>query len=128
MDRSAGSARLKLLIDEMYPPSIAAQLRGRGHDADAVTERSELRALADRDLFSLAQQQRRAVVTENIADFSLLANDYDRRGAAHFGLVLVSRDRYPRARKATIGRMVTALERVLDEQPEQNATSLRHWL
>ena len=73
---------MKLLIDEMYPPSIAEQLRDRGQDVQAVTERPELRALADIDIFALAQQQQRAVVTENLADFSIIASGYDQRGQA----------------------------------------------
>lgn len=54
MAQSAGSAGLKLLIDEMYTPVIAEQLRERGGDVEAVAERAELRALPDEDLFSLA--------------------------------------------------------------------------
>jgi Domain of unknown function (DUF5615) len=119
---------LKLLVDEMYPPAIAEQLRDRNHDVGAVTGRAELRALADASLFTLAQQEQRAVVTENIADFSVIADACDQRGQAHFGLVLVPADSYPRGRSGTIGRMVTALERLLGEHPEETPTSLRHWL
>jgi len=119
---------LKLLIDEMYQPSIAEQLRDRGQDVQAVTERPELRALADTDIFALAQQQQRAVVIENVADFSIIASGYDQRGQAHHGLVLVAPGSYPRGRRGTIGRMVTELGRLLDEHPDMAPTSLRHWL
>lgn len=119
---------MKLLIDEMYPPSIAEQLRDRGHDVQAVTERPELRALADTDIFALAQEQRRAVVTENVADFSVIASGYDQRGQAHHGLVLVAPGSYPRGRRGTIGRMVTELDRLLGEHPDMAPTGLRHWL
>jgi hypothetical protein len=119
---------LRLLLDEMYPPAIAEQLRDRGHDVDAVTGRSELRALADTDLFALAQAERRAVVTEDVADFSIIADDCDRRGQTHFGLILVPPDRYPRRSQRTIGRMVTELDRLLSAHTDETATSLRHWL
>jgi hypothetical protein len=119
---------LKLLIDEMYPPSIAAHLRDRGQDVQAVTERQELRALADSDIFALAQQEQRAVVTENIADFSVIAGGYDQRGQAHYGLVLVVPGSYPRGRRGTIGRLVTELDRMLGEHPDMAPTSLRCWL
>ena len=128
MAESAGSARVKVLFDEMYTSVIAEQLRDREHDAEAVTERAELRALPDTDIFALAQSEQRAVVTENIDDFSVIADDHDQRGQAHFGLVLVSRSSYPRGRPRTIGRMVTALDRLLGEHPEQTPISLRHWL
>jgi non-ribosomal peptide synthetase component E (peptide arylation enzyme) len=116
------------MLDEMYPQSIAEQLRGRGHDAEAVVERTERRALADADLFALAQTEQRAVVTENIADLSNIANAYDQRGQAHYGLVLVDLNRYPRGDPRTIGRMVTELDRLLGEHPDDTPTSLRHWL
>jgi len=116
------------MLDEMYTHAIAEQLGARGHDANAVVERSELRALADTDLFALAQTEQRTVVTEDIADLSVIADDYDQRGQAHFGLVLASHSRYPRSSPGTIGRMVTELERLLDEHPEETPTSSRHWL
>ncbi len=119
---------MKLLVDEMYPPAIAKQLRERGSDADAVTERPELRALSDADLFALAQAEQRALATEDVADYSVIADGYDLRGEPHFGLILIPSSAYPRGRPATIGRMVTALDRLLGAHPGETAMSLRHWL
>jgi hypothetical protein len=76
----------------------------------------------------LAQTEERAVVTENIDDFSVIVSGYDQRGMAHFGLVLVPRSSYPRSGSGTIGRMITALDRLLGEHPETTPTSMRHWL
>jgi hypothetical protein len=45
---------VKLLLDEMWPPSIAVQLRRRGHDVEAVAERADLRGQADDAVFSVA--------------------------------------------------------------------------
>jgi predicted nuclease of predicted toxin-antitoxin system len=119
---------LRLLIDEMYPPAIAEQLRRRDHDAVAVTERPELRSLSDPAVFAAAQHEARAVVTENVADFIPLANAADQRGQPHHGLVLVDPMSYPRGARPTIGRMVTALDRLLDEHQGSEPTSLRLWL
>jgi hypothetical protein len=119
---------LRLLLDEMYPTAIAEQLRRRGHPVDAVTERAELRGLPDADLFSTAWHERRAIVTENIVDFNGLADEHDARGTLHHGLVFVDPAKYPRGSRRTTGRMVTALERLLRENPAHKATSLRHWL
>jgi hypothetical protein len=119
---------LKLLIDEMYPPAIAEQLRERDRDAGAVTERPELRALTDADLFARAQTEQRAVLTEDVADLSVIVDGYDLRGQPHFGLILIPSRAYPRARPATIGRMVTALDKLLGKHPDETATSLRCWL
>src|SRR5919204_3635744 len=106
MGASAGRARLRLLIDEMYPAVVAEQLRRRGHDAVAVSERKELRALTDSAIFDEAHQDRRAVVTENVADYVPLAEDCDQRGRAHHGLVLVDPAKFPRGHRRTIGRLV----------------------
>lgn len=119
---------MKLLIDEMYPPAIAEQLRVRGHDVDAVTTRPELRALSDDELFRIAQQERRAVATENIADFSLIADRHDERGQAHHGLILVHPAKYPRGNPRTIGGLVGNLDDLLHLHPADEPTSLRHWL
>ncbi len=128
MGASPGRARLRLLLDEMYPHAIAGQLRKQAHDADAVTLRAELRALPDSEIFATAQQEMRAVVTENIADFSDIADSYDRRGDTHYGLVLVDPSKYQRGHPRTVGRLVTELNRLLREHPENKADSLRHWL
>jgi predicted nuclease of predicted toxin-antitoxin system len=119
---------LRLLIDEMYPPAIAEQLRRRGHDVLAVTERPELRSATDGALFAIAQEEQRAVVTENVADFVPLADAADQRGAAHHGLVLVDPAKYPRGVRRTIGRMVSALNRLLREHPAIEPNGARYWL
>jgi hypothetical protein len=119
---------LRLLLDEMYPPSIAEGLRARGHDAVVIVERHELRNLADPEVFAAAQSERRAVVTENVADYVPIANDHDARGRAHHGLVLVHPARYPRGRARTIGAMVTALDELARRFRSGEATSLRTWL
>jgi hypothetical protein len=119
---------LKLLFDEMYPPAIAEQLCGRGHDVEGVTDRPELRALSDEELFGLALQERRAIVTENVDDFSVIADGYDRRGQLHHGIVFVNPGRFFRGDPRTIGRMVTALHDLLAKHASEEPASLRHWL
>jgi hypothetical protein len=119
---------LKLLLDEMYPARMAEGLRARGHDAVAVVERPELRSLPDPGVFAAAQAERRAVVTENVADYVPIANGLDARGEAQHGLVLVHPARYPRGRSRTIGAMVTALDELARRFPRAGATSLRTWL
>ena len=119
---------MRLLLDEMYPAAIAEQLRARGHDAEAVTERAELRSLPDDAVFAIAQQERRTVVTENIGDFSTIAGAADQRGSAHHGLILIDPAKYPRGHPRMIGRLITQLERLLNDHPANEATSSRHWL
>jgi hypothetical protein len=119
---------LRLLLDEMYPAAIADQLRTRGHTVSAATERPELRSLPDADVFAAAQAERRTVVTENIGDFASIVDGADLRGEGHFGVVLIDPAKYPRGQHRTIGRMVTELDQLLSERPEDQSTGLRRWL
>ena len=57
---------MKWLIDEMLPPTVADELRDRGHDAVAVLE-MEMQGAPDADVFELAVKEQRVVVTENFA-------------------------------------------------------------
>ncbi|MCU0306916.1 MAG: DUF5615 family PIN-like protein [Thermoleophilia bacterium] len=52
----------------MLAPAIARGLRDRGHDVQAVRERPDLRGASDRQVFGIAQVERRAVVTSNVRD------------------------------------------------------------
>jgi len=119
---------LRLLLDEMYPAAVAEQLRARGHDVSAVTERPELRSLPDPELFAIAGDERRAVVTENVADFAVVVADADLRGVAHFGVVFVDPMKYPRGRRSTIGRLVKQLDVLLADHPGDRRSSPHHWL
>jgi predicted nuclease of predicted toxin-antitoxin system len=119
---------LRLLLDEMDPSAVAEQLRHRGYDVSAVTERSDLRSLDDPALFGLAQQERRAIVTENIADFIPLADAADQRGQRHQGLILIDPAKFPRGNQWTIGRLVAELEAVLKAYADDKPRNIRHWL
>jgi hypothetical protein len=58
------------LVDEMFPMAAAALLRDTfGHDAVHVAE-GGLRAAEDHQVAAAARAEGRAVVTENVADFS----------------------------------------------------------
>jgi hypothetical protein len=58
------------LIDEMFPPAVAALLRDtHGHDAVHVIEIG-LRAAEDAQVAAVARAEGRALVTENVVDFA----------------------------------------------------------
>lgn len=106
----------------MYSPAIADQLRRLGRHVQAITERPELRALPDDDVFAAAQEEGRTVVTENIADFLRAARAWNERGRPHQGLVLVDPGAYPRGSAATVGRMVVALDALFAARTGATAT------
>ena len=87
---------MKLLLDEMWSPQIAHQLRTRGHDVLAVAERPELRGQPDGQVFDAAQAEARATVTENVPDFRSLAATALAQGRTHAGLIFTSDRSFPR--------------------------------
>ena len=111
---------MRLLLDEHYAKEIAAQLRDRGHDAVSVTEQPDLMGLADEDLFREASSERRALLTENWADFQREVRKAELIGEAHYGVVFSSRKQLPRG-KATIGLYVETLDDFLSRHPAEDA-------
>ena len=63
---------MKLALDNRYSPRIATQLRERGHDVVAAIEQG-WETEGDEALLELCHQQRRALVTNNVADFIIIA-------------------------------------------------------
>lgn len=106
---------MKLLVDEMYTPVIAEQLRTRGQDALAVNEVPELRGFSDEALLEWAATRGRAILTENGGDLLALHAVCLRTGVRHSGIILASNAAFPRAKAATVGALVRALDRLLTE-------------
>lgn len=101
---------MRLLLDEMYPPLVAERLRNeRGLDAVSVLERAELKGQPDGSIFDAAQDEQRAVVTENVPDYLRIARSYVAEGGVHHGLVLTTNRAFPRAQQNTVARLVAAL-------------------
>lgn len=119
MARGSGSnRRVRLLLDEHFSPEIARQLRARGHDVLAVKEHPELIGRPDRVHFASMPEQRRAIVTQDLGDFRPLLAEAMRSGTKTFGLVCVPA-RVSLSRQA-VGQVVTSLEQLLRENPEDD--------
>lgn len=115
---------MRLLLDEMLPAVIAEQLRARGRDVVALTERSQLRAVSDAELFELVQREERAVVTYD-SDFLALEQRYQAEGREHHGLVIVHRRRFLMG-PAGVGPLVTALDALVEHGAPY--PGFVHWL
>lgn len=111
---------MRLVLDELYSKQIAEQLRERGHDVVSVTERADLQGLLDTDLFALMAAERRAILTENWADFGRELEKAAAAGMTHYGVVFTSRQQLPRSRD-TIGLYVRVLDDFLDRHPAEDA-------
>lgn len=120
---------MKLLIDEMWPATLAEQLRRRGHDAVAVTERPEVAHRSDEVVLDWAHKEGRVVFTENVPDFVPLATDVLASGGTIPGLLLTSNTSWPRGNPRTLGRIVRALDAFLSARPSDKALQGRiEWL
>jgi hypothetical protein len=120
---------LKFLVDEMFPVEVAVALRERhGVDAASVRELPELRGRDDLEVFLAGQAERRAVVTENVRDFRPLAREWERAGRVHFGLVLTTNRRFPRARPRTLGHLVSVLAKLAATAGSEEASNREIWL
>lgn len=97
----------RLLLDEMYPPLLAAMLRDMGHDVAAVAASAELAGAADATVLDAATTDDRCLLTENVRDFAVLA-----RYTTHAGLLLANSRRWPRTRDG-IARLAAALHAVI---------------
>ena len=119
---------MRLCLDEHYSPQIAADLRALGYDVVCATERPELVGLPDVELLAALVAERRALLTENVADFAPLAGRMAAAGERHYGLVYSSPRSLPRSRR-TIGVFVASLRAFLDRFPQDDGLADRtEWL
>ncbi|MGA9595369.1 MAG: DUF5615 family PIN-like protein [Acidimicrobiia bacterium] len=109
---------MKLLLDEMHAPSVADKLTGESFDVVAVAALPELRGISDEGLLTYAIAERRALVTENVADFMPLATQWAGEHKTHPGMVFTNpRRRFNRATLAYPGNLILALREFLTDPP-----------
>jgi len=100
-------AQVALLLDEMFSPVIAGELRRRGFDVIAVAADPQLRSMTDKELFIWAGEKGRRIVTENVKDFRplMIREGVPRKSA----LLFTSSRAFPRSRRR-FGPLLAALE------------------
>jgi predicted nuclease of predicted toxin-antitoxin system len=111
---------VKLLLDEMYSPEIAENLRDLGYDVISAHERDDLAATDDQEIFRLMQHEERVIVTNNHRDFAPLANAALQARESFSGLVFTSDRSLPRT-KQTIPVMVELLDELLKQHRNTEA-------
>lgn len=118
---------MKLLLDEMYTPEIAAQLRRRKHDVEAISG-SPHTGISDPQVVALAASQRRALLTNNVRDFMVVHGEFLKAGEHHFGLLFTDDGSMPRG-TGTIGFYVQSLDEFLTARPaDDQLLDGIHWL
>ena len=88
----------RLLLDEMFPGTMAEQLCAKGYDVRAVVSSPEFTGLPDEEVLIGATESGRSLVTANIRDFMSLGARYRAANRSHAGLILVSTKTFPQNR------------------------------
>lgn len=117
---------MRLLLDEMYSPALAAGLRARGHDVTSLHDRDAPASpgAPDAEVLEAARGGGFVLMTENVRDFRPLEADLVARGSHHAGLVYTTDRRFPRGDPATTGRLIRALSAFLERGQEMTDRSI----
>lgn len=113
---------MRLLLDEMYPPSLAEGLRSAGIDAVTVSELG-LAGRSDPDVLAAAAQDDRVLLSENVADFARICAERLSAGEYHPGVLIALASRFSR-RPAGIPSLVGAVQTVADQQLDNRVVYL----
>ena len=108
---------MRLLLDEMYPAALAEALRDTGIDAVTVAA-AGLAGRSDLDVFDAAVDDGRAILTENVSDFTRIADQRVADGHGHAGLLVALSSRFSRRPTGRAGLVVAiravAVESLVD--------------
>jgi hypothetical protein len=113
---------VKILVDEMYPATVAQALRASGIEATTVAE-LRLGGAPDAEIFGAAVAGDFCVLTENVGDFARIAADHSTGGGHHAGLFIALLSRFSR-RPAGLKPLVDAIRDIADEQIEDRVIYL----
>jgi len=102
-----------LYLDEDLSPHIAEMLRARGLDAVSAHEVGNTQ-LDDRAQFAYARSAGRTIVTRNVRDFALLAQEAVAANLSHPGIILVS----PSFRGDEFAEIARGLAGLVAQQPQ----------
>jgi predicted nuclease of predicted toxin-antitoxin system len=112
---------VRLLLDEMISPRVARELRKGGHDAHAIKhDRADLASRGDRELVRLMAAEGRAIVTNDVADFQRIHDQFLAAGETHHGMIFTFDATLPRT-KAAIPQWVEALSSLFAEHRGDDA-------
>jgi predicted nuclease of predicted toxin-antitoxin system len=107
---------VRLLLDEIFSPAIAAELRALGHDVIAIADRPDLRSKSDEEVFAWASAEKRWLLTENVKDFRSIMLRALQAAPPGCGLLFTSARAFPRSRKNP-GPLIRALHAWLNAGP-----------
>lgn len=113
---------MKVLLDEMYPATVAEALRASGIHAATVAD-LRLGGAPDAEIFGAAVAGGICVLTENVGDFARIAAQHSTGGGHHAGLLIALSSRFSR-RPAGLQPLVDAIRAIADEPIEDRVIYL----
>jgi predicted nuclease of predicted toxin-antitoxin system len=113
---------VKVLVDEMFPATVAQALRAVAIDATTVAD-LRLAGASDPEVFGAAVAGGYAVLTENVGDFARIAAEHSTAGRRHSGVLIVLSNRFSR-RPAGLQPLVDAVQAVAEQQIEDRVIYL----
>lgn len=114
---------MKLLLDEMYPATLAESLRAVDFDASTVRELG-LAGKSDPEIFAVAIERSCVLLTENVEDFAHISAQHLTAGQHHPGILIASSSKFSR-RPAGIGSLVTAIRAIAGQQLDDRVVYLK---
>ena len=118
---------MRLVLDHHYPATIAPALRANGLDAVSAHEQRWDR-LTDTELLRYYAMNKRALLTNNVADFMVLAREWQLDRERHSGLIFTSDRQWPRTKDRT-GQFVNALTKLMEtHQGDDSLSGTILWL
>jgi len=115
---------VKILVDEMYPATVAGAVAATGIEATTVAD-LRLAGASDRELFGATVAGGYSVLTENVGDFARIAAEHSMAGGHHHGVLIALSSRFSR-RPAGIGPLVEAVQAIAGEQIADRVLYLNH--
>ena len=115
-----------LVLDEMFSPRLAEQLRARGVDCIAVAEDIVLVSQDDPVVLEAALAASRVLVTNNVVDFERLRTQRSANDQPVPQLIYTSEAAFPRNRQF-IGRLTEALDYAAKHRLVHTTGGV-HWL
>jgi len=114
---------VKLLLDEIYPATLAAALDAVNIAASTVVELG-LAGKSDPDILAAAIERDCALLTENIEDFAHISAQHLTAAGHHPGILIAPSARFSR-RPAGIAPLVSAIRAVADQRLEDRVVYLK---
>ena len=114
---------MRIVVDEMYPASVAEALRAINIAAATVAALA-LAGASDQEVFEAAVAGGYAILTENVADFARIGAEHTTAGGHQRGVLIGLSNRFTR-RPAGLQPLVASIQAVVEKDIEDRVVYLK---